>query len=443
MMEKIQTQTQSRIWNPGIETGNPQALQALQLKRLQKSVQDAYQKVPLYRKKMDDVKIKPEDIRSLEDIVHIPLTCKLDLRGEYPFGLLAVPMKEIVRIHASSGTTGQPITAGYTKNDLDMWAESVARIAAASGVTNDDIAQVAFGYTLFTGAFGLHGGLEKIGAAIIPISSGNTKRQINIMKDFGTTVLIATPSYAMYMAEVAEEMGVIDQLKLRVGLFGAEGSTEAMREELERRWKITATENYGLTEVLGPGVAGECMCKCGMHINEDYFYPEIINPDTGKVLSAGEEGELVLTTLSKEGQPTLRYRTRDITRLMYEPCDCGRTLVRMEKIKGRSDDMLIIRGVNVFPSQIETILLEEKSLGPHYEIIVTRKHHIDYMEVRTELIDASLLEWFSELEALQNRIHYNLRTILGLDVKVTLTSPNSLKRFEAGKAQRVTDLREN
>lgn len=432
----------TKMWSPLIEKGDPEALRALQLERLQRSVFVAYEKVPLYRRKLEKAGVKPEDIRSLEDIRHIPLTSKLDLREEFPFGLLAVPMKEIVRIHASSGTTGQPITAGYTKKDLDMWAESVARLAVASGVSDEDIAQVAFGYTLFTGAFGLHGGLEKIGAAIIPISSGNTKRQINIMKDFGTTVLIATPSYALYMAEVAEQMGVMDQLKLRIGLFGAEGSTEAMREELERRWNISATENYGLTEVLGPGVAGECSHKQGMHINADFFYPEIIDPETGIVLPPGEEGELVITTLAKDGQPTLRYRTRDITRLIYEPCPCGRTLVRMEKVKGRSDDMLIIRGVNVFPSQIETILLEEPGVGPHYEIVVTRKQHIDYMEVKTELIDGSLLERFSELEALQQRIHHNIRTILGLDVKVTLVSPSSLKRFEAGKAKRVTDLRE-
>lgn len=434
--------SQPLMWNPEIEKGDPEILQALQLERLQRSVFNAYHHVPLYKQKMDEKGMKPEDIKTLEDIEHIPLTCKGDLRSEYPFGLLAVPMQKVVRIHASSGTTGQPITAGYTKNDLTMWAESVARIAAASGVTDEDIAQIAFGYTLFTGAFGLHGGLEKIGAAIIPISSGNTKRQINTMKDFGSTVLIATPSYALYMAEVAEEMGVMEQLKLKIGLFGAEGSTEAMREELERRWNIVATENYGLTEVLGPGVAGECICKCGMHINADYFYPEIVNPDTGKVLAPGEEGELVLTTLSKEGQPTLRYRTRDITRLNHQPCACGRTLVRMEKVKGRSDDMLIIRGVNIFPSQIETILLEEPGLGPHYEIVVTKKHYIDYIEVKTELVDSSLLERFSELEALQQRVYYNLKTILGLEVKVTLVSPNSLKRFEAGKAQRVTDLRE-
>ena len=435
-----QGKTHKGMWSPSIEKGDRNSLQTLQLKRLQRSVFNAYHHVPLYKRNMDKAGIKPEDIRNLEDIKIIPLTSKLDLRDEYPFGLLAVPMKEIVRIHASSGTTGQPITAGYTKNDLAMWAENVARIAVASGVSNNDIAQIAFGYTLFTGAFGLHGGLEEIGAAIIPISSGNTKRQINIMKDFGTTVLIATPSYALHMAEIAEEMGVIKQLKLRTGLFGAEGSTEAMRKELEERWGITVTENYGLTEVLGPGVAGECLCKCGMHINEDHFYPEIINPDTGEVLPLGEEGELVITTLSKEGQPTLRYRTRDITRLIYEPCQCGRTLVRMEKVKGRSDDMLIIRGVNVFPSQIESILLEEKGIGPHYEIVVDRKNYIDHMEVKTELIDGSVLESFRELEGLQNRIHNSLKTILGLEVKVTLVSPNSLKRFE-GKAKRVTDLR--
>ncbi|NLB90344.1 MAG: phenylacetate--CoA ligase [Clostridiales bacterium] len=432
---------ENRIWNPQVEQGSREWLKALQLKRAQRSIFLAYEHVPMYRRKLQEKGIKPEDIRSLEDFQLLPLTEKIDLRDEYPFGLLAVPMKKIVRIHASSGTTGKPITAGYTKKDLEMWAENVARIAYGAGVTDEDIAQVAFGYTLFTGAFGLHGGLEKIGAAIIPISSGNTQRQINTMKDFGTTVLVATPSYAMYMAEIAEEMGVIDQLNLRVGLFGAEGSTEAMRRELEEKWNILVTENYGLTEVLGPGVAGECIYKCGMHINEDHFYPEIIDPETGKVLEPGEIGELVITTLTKEGQPTLRYRTRDITRLLYEPCQCGRTLVRMEKVKGRSDDMLIIRGVNVFPSQIETILLGEPGLGPHYEIVLTRKNHMDYMEVKTEVVDGSLLESFSALESLQMRVCRELKINLGIEVKVTLVSPNSLKRFE-GKAKRVTDLRE-
>lgn len=428
------------MWNPEIERCPRERMEKIQLDRLKKTVAHAYRQVPMYREKMDRAGLKPEDIRTLRDIRHIPLTSKLELREQYPFKLLAVPMKQVVRIHASSGTTGQPITGCYTKADLEMWAENIARVATAGGATADDIAQIAFGYTLFTGAFGLHGGLERIGAAIIPISSGNTERQINIMRDFGSTLLISTPSYALYMAEVAEKMGAMEHIKLRTGLFGGEGSTEEMRRELERRWRITATENYGLTELIGPGVSGECLCKCGMHINEDHFYPEIIDPDTGEVLPAGAQGELVLTSLTKEAQPTLRYRTRDITRLIYDPCSCGRTTVRMEKIKGRSDDMLIIRGVNVFPSQIEGVLLHQPGIGPHYEIVVTRQNYIDQLEVKTELIDSSLLEKWSELEALQNRIRGELRTVLGLDVRVTFVSPNTLKRFE-GKARRVTDLR--
>lgn len=429
------------MWNSKIEACSREAMEALQIERLRASVHHAYDHVPMYREKMDRVGVKPEDIRQLKDIALIPLTSKLELREQYPFKLLAVPMKEVVRIHASSGTTGKPITAGYTKEDLDMWAENIARIVTAAGAGAEDIAQIAFGYTLFTGAFGLHGGLEKVGATIIPISSGNTERQINIMRDFGSTVLVSTPSYAMYMAEVAEKMGVMDDIKLKFGLFGGEGSTEEMRSELERRWHIFATENYGLTEIIGPGVSGECKEKCGMHINEDHFYPEIINPDTGDVLPPGQEGELVLTTLTKWAQPTLRYRTRDITRLIYEPCNCGRTLVRMEKIKGRSDDMLIIRGVNVFPSQIESVLMGQAGIGPHYEIVVSRRNYIDHLEVKTELIDSSLLERWSELEALQNRIRGEMRTVLGLDIQVTFVSPNTLKRFE-GKAKRVTDLRD-
>lgn len=428
------------MWNPEIERCPRERMEKIQLDRLKKTVAHAYRQVPMYREKMDRAGLKPEDIRTLRDIRHIPLTSKLELREQYPFKLLAVPMKQVVRIHASSGTTGQPITGCYTKADLEMWAENIARVATAGGATADDIAQIAFGYTLFTGAFGLHGGLERIGAAIIPISSGNTERQINIMRDFGSTLLISTPSYALYMAEVAEKMGAMEHIKLRTGLFGGEGSTEEMRRELERRWRITATENYGLTELIGPGVSGECLCKCGMHINEDHFYPEIIDPDTGEVLPAGAQGELVLTSLTKEAQPTLRYRTRDITRLIYDPCSCGRTTVRMENIKGRSDDMLIIRGVNVFPSQIEGVLLHQPGIGPHYEIVVTRQNYIDQLEVKTELIDSSLLEKWSELEALQNRIRGELRTVLGLDVRVTFVSPNTLKRFE-GKARRVTDLR--
>lgn len=428
------------IWNREIECARRSDIEKIQLERLKATVQSAYDNVPMYRDKMLRAGVKPADIQTLRDLPKIPLTCKAELREQYPFKLLAVPMRKIVRIHASSGTTGQPITAGYTRGDLDAWAECIARIATAGGATADDIAQVSFGYTLFTGAFGLHGGLEKIGAAVVPISSGNTERQIHIMRDFGSTVLIATPSYALYMAEVAEKMDALKDIRLRVGLFGAEASTEEMRGELERRFHLLATENYGLTEVMGPGVSGECECKLGMHINEDCFLAEIIDPDTEEVLPLGEQGELVLTTLAKEGQPTLRYRTRDITRLIDEKCPCGRTQLRMEKIRGRSDDMLIIRGVNVFPSQIESVLVGQQGIGPHYEIVVTRQHYTDHLQVKVELVDASLLERYSELEKLHNKIRAELRTVLQLDAEVTLVSPNTLKRFE-GKAKRVTDLR--
>ena len=429
------------IWNVQAETMSRDEMAALQLPRLQWSVRHAYDNVPMYRDKMKAAGVKPEDIRTLADIRHIPLTSKKDLREQYPFKLLAVPMHDIVRIHASSGTTGQPITAGYTKADLDMWAENMARVIAGAGGTADDIVQIAFGYSLFTGAFGLHGGWEKIGAAIVPISSGNTERQINIMRDFGVTALVATPSYAMYMAEVAEKMDAMKDIKLRIGLFGSEASTEEMRHELEKRWGIDVTDNYGLTELIGPGISGECEYKCGMHINEDHFYAEIIDPETDEPLPMGEEGELVLTTLTKQGQPALRYRTRDITRLIDAPCACGRKRIRMEKIKGRSDDMMIIRGVNVFPSQIESVLVGMEDIGPNYEIIVTNQNYLDRLEVKVELIDAKLLERYGELEALQGRIKNALHTTIGLDIPVKLVSPNTLKRFE-GKAKRVTDLRE-
>lgn len=428
------------IWNPMIETMEREPMQKLQLERLKQTVAHAYENSPLYKERFKQAKLTPDDILSLDDLRHIPFSVKDDLRTYYPYGLIAVPMREIVRLHASSGTTGKSIVAGYTRGDIDMWAECVARIAFAGGARDDDIAQISFGYSLFTGAFGLHNGLEKIGATIIPISGGNTERQINIMHDFGATILVATPSYAMYLSEVAEQMGLRDKLKLRIGLFGAEGSTVEMRQEISRRFGIVSTENYGLTEIVGPGVAGECQAFCGQHFNEDHFYPEIINPETGEVLAYGQTGELVITTLTKRGQPMLRYRTRDITSLTVEPCACGRKTVRMTQIKGRSDDMLIIRGVNVFPSQIESVLLEMRGIGPHYEIEVTRQNYLDRLVVKVELIDANLLDRWSELEALERTIYEALRGTLNLDVKVQLVSPNTLKRFE-GKAKRVTDLR--
>lgn len=428
------------IWNPQMETIDRQSLEKLQLERLQNTVKWVYERVPMYRQRLDERNIRPQDIQSLRDIARLPFTVKDDLRDHYPYGLFAVPMRDVVRIHASSGTTGRPTVVGYTREDLDMWSEAMARLIVMAGGCADDIVQISFGYGLFTGALGLHQGWEKVGASVVPISSGNTERQINLMRDFGVTALVATPSYAMYMCEVAEKMNALKDLKLRIGVFGAEGSTEEMRAQLEKRWGIIATENYGLSEIVGPGVAGECTCKCGMHINEDLFYCEIVDPATGEPLPDGELGELVITPLKKQALPLLRYRTHDMTRIFREPCACGRTTARMQKIAGRSDDMLIIRGVNVFPSQIESVLLKVEGIGPNYEIIVTRENYMDRLEVRCELTDARLLDAYAELEALTKKIRERLRVVLQIDAKVTLVSPNTLKRFE-GKARRVTDLR--
>ena len=423
-----------------IETADREQLRQVQLARLQKQVRFTYENVPHYKQKLDNAGFHPDDLQTLEDIRHIPFSTKADMRDNYPYGLFAVPMKRIVRIHASSGTTGKPTVVGYTREDLDMWSRCIARLAVAAGATDEDVAQIAFGYTLFTGAFGLHYGLERLGAAIVPISSGNTERQIMIMKDFGTTLLVATPSYALYLAETAERLGVADQLSLKIGMFGGEGMTEAMREELERRLGITATQNYGLSEVLGPGVSGECEERDGLHFCEDYFYPEIVDPETLEPLTEGETGELLVTTLTKEGLPLLRYRTRDITRLNYSPCKCGRTGVRMDKVKGRSDDMLKIRGVNVFPSQIESVLIGTEQIGANYQLVVRREGFADTLEVRVELVDASLLESYGEIERLQKKIMHNLQTTLGIQCKVSLLEPKTLERF-VGKAHRVVDLR--
>ncbi len=428
------------LYNERVETMSREQMRAVQLARLRQVIRRVYERVPFYRERMDAIGMTPEDIRTLEDIQKMPFTVKNDLRDHYPYGLFAEPMENIVRVHASSGTTGRPIVAGYTRDDLSNWAECIARLVTAAGARKNDIAQISFGYGLFTGAFGLHQGLEKVGATVIPISSGNTERQINIMRDFGATVLIATPSYALYMAEIAEKMGALKDIHLHAGIFGAEASTEEMRRELERRWGCMATENNGLTEVMGPGDAGECVYKCGMHINEDHFLCEIINPETGEVLPEGSQGEMVITTLTKQGMPMIRYRTRDITRLITEKCACGRTTVRMEKIKGRSDDMLIVRGVNLFPSQIESVLVGMPGIGPHYEITVDRVNFMDQIEVKVELTDDSVLDNFSEIEKLRRSIMAKLRTVCQLDIPIKFVSPNSLKRFE-GKAKRVTDLR--
>lgn len=431
------------FWSKELECMPREHMKKLQLRRLQKTVERVYTNVPFYKRRFDEIGLKPKHIKSLKDLENIPFTVKDDLRANYPYEMFAVPINKIVRLHASSGTTGKPTVVGYTKADLKIWSELVARMVVETGVTENDIAQISFGYGLFTGAFGLHYGLERLGATVVPISTGNTERQIMLMKDFGSTVLVSTPSYAMYMSEVAESLGVKpEQLNLRIGLFGSEASTDEMLSQLERKWGILATENYGLSEVMGPGISGDCHLRCGMHIAEDHFIPEIIDPNTGEVLPAGEEGELVLTTITKEGLPILRYRTRDITSLNYEPCSCGRTLARMSKVQGRTDDMLIIKGVNVFPSQIEGVLMSIEDIAPHYEIIVKRERYIDILEINIEVSDARLLERFSDLEALKNKISNELKTVLQIDARVNLVEPQTLKRFE-GKAKRVIDMRDH
>ncbi len=424
------------------ETLSRAEIEALQLARLQETVCRVYEKVQPYREKMDAAGVKPDDIRTLSDLKRLPFVTKQDMRDNYPFGLFAVPKDELVRIHASSGTTGKPTVVGYTKRDLDVWTETVSRIAALGGATRQDVAQICFGYGMFTGALGLHYGLEKIGAAMVPSSTGNTEKQIMYMKDFGTTLLVATPSYALRIAEVAMQMGVDPKtgLNVKIGLLGSELLTEAMRTEMHKLWgdEMLVTSNYGMSELNGPGVSGECEYLCGMHINEDFFIPEIIDPKTGEALPPGEKGELVITCIYKEALPLIRYRTKDITRLIYEPCKCGRTTVRMENLDGRTDDMLKIRGVNVFPSQIEEVLLGIDQIGPHYEIIVTRKDHTDRLEIRVELADP--VDEFRKLQELEQKIRHKLRMVLGLDAKIRLESPNTLQRFE-GKAQRIKDLR--
>lgn len=425
-----------------IETLSRAEIERIQLERLKRQVDYCINNVPFYADRLGKLGITGDKIKTLSDIQYIPFTTKADLRDNYPYGLFAVPMKKIVRIHASSGTTGNPTVVGYTRNDLNNWSDCVARLCAAVGVNDEDVAQISFGYGLFTGALGLHYGLEKLGCAVIPISSGNTQKQAKILKDFGTTVLISTPSYAMYMSEVAHDMGISnDDLKLRIGLFGSEGCTNELRDKIEKGFGLFSTDNYGMSELMGPGVAGECEYRCGLHFAEDHFLPEIINAETGSVLGEGEKGELVITTLTKEGIPLLRYRTKDITSITYEPCKCGRTHARINKVRGRTDDMLKIRGVNVFPSQIESVMANIDGISPHYELVLTRSNYTDHLEVRIELIDADLLDNFGQLEALQKNAVDKLKTVLGIAAKVTLVAPKSLKRYE-GKAKRIIDLRD-
>lgn len=423
------------------ETMSRQDIEALQLTRLQQVVARCYHNVPFYRSRLDEAGVTPEKIKALSDIQYIPFTTKEDIRDTYPYGLFAVPRRDVVRIHASSGTTGKPTVVGYTKKDLDTWSTLVARICAAAGATPDDIAQICFGYGLFTGALGLHYGLEKLGCMVIPTSSGNTEKQLMMMKDLGTTTIIATPSYAMYMAESARELGYTkDDFQLRLGLLGSEGCTPELRDKIEEAWGLFVTDNYGMSELIGPGVSGECEYRDGLHFAEDHFLPEIVDPATLLAVPDGDRGELVITTLTKEAFPLLRYRTKDITRLNKEVCACGRTHARMDKTTGRSDDMLKIRGVNVFPSQIESVIMNIKEVAGHYQLVLRREGYTDTMEVNIELTDGALLEKYSELEKLTKKVHDALKVTLGLDCLVTLVQPKSLERF-AGKAKRIVDLR--
>lgn len=430
------------IFNEEFETLPREALEALQLKRLQQVAQRVYHTVGFYRKAFDEVGITPDDITSLKDIQKLPFTTKQDLRDNYPFGLFSVPMSNIVRLHASSGTTGKATVVGYTKRDIDTWSRLMARSFVAAGLTKNDIIHNAYGYGLFTGGLGAHYGAEQLGASVIPISGGNTKRQIMILQDFGPTAICCTPSYALYLAEQGEEMGVdMKSLKLRVGILGAEPWSEKIREEIEGKLNIRALDIYGLSEVIGPGVAMECTeGRNGLHVFEDHFIVETINPVTGEAVPNGEEGELVFTTLTKEAFPLIRYRTRDMSRLMKEPCRCGRTLARMARVSGRSDDMLIIRGVNVFPSQIEQVLLEIEGLEPHYELVVDREGTMDTLEIRVEVSESIFSDEVRTLQKIERRIAKDIKDYFGVTVSVKLVEPKSLQRFE-GKAQRVVDKR--
>lgn len=424
-----------------IECMNRDELKKLQSERLVKQVKRMYENVKLFKERMDELGLKPEDIKGIEDLPKLPFSYKKDLRDYYPYGLFAVPLKDIVRVHASSGTTGKQIVVGYTRHDLDMWSDCFARQLTAAGATDEDFVQVSYGYGLFTGGLGAHDGTQKIGATVIPTSSGNTQRQIQTMIDFGTTVLCCTPSYAMYLGETIAEMGVKDKLHLKAGIFGAEPWTEDMRHAVENLLGIKAYDIYGLSEIMGPGVAYECECQNGMHVNEDMFIPEIIDPDTGEVLPEGQSGELVFTTLTKEGFPLIRYRTRDICSLNYEKCKCGRTFVRMNKPTGRSDDMMIIRGVNVFPSQIEEVLLKiGGDVTPNYLILVDRKNNTDTLEVQVEMSETLFNDEMKSIAAVESNIKEKLRSVLGLSAKVTLVGPKTITRSE-GKAKRVIDNR--
>lgn len=429
-------------WEPDKECMAREDLEQLQLERLQSTLYRVGTHVPFYKKKFDELKFNYDNVRSLNDLRRLPFTIKQDLRDNYPYGLFAVPLRDVVRVHSSSGTSGQATVVGYTRNDIKTWSNLVARVITAAGVTKNDVIQIAFGYGLFTGGFGLHYGAELVGTSVIPISSGNTKRQIQIMKDFKTTALVCTPSYALVMADTMMEMGINPNgLSLRYGLFGGEPWSEGMRREINEKLGIIATDNYGLSEVMGPGVSGECLECNGLHINEDHFLLEILDPNTLEPVPEGEVGELVITTLTKEAFPMIRYRTRDLTRFIPGPCACGRTMRRMQRVMGRSDDMLIIKGVNVFPMQIETVLFEVEGVEPHYQIIVDRENHTDRITVLVEVMESIFFDEMKKQRMVIDRIKSRLASELGLQVEVKLVEEKTLERYE-GKAKRVIDRRQ-
>jgi len=429
------------IWDKSIECASREQMREIQSQRLTKMLERVYTTVPFYRNKLKENGIEPGDIKSIDQLSYLPFTLKTDLRDNYPFGLFTVPQSDIVRLHASSGTSGKPTVVGYTRNDIDMWSEVVARSLTMAGITQNDMIQVAYGYGLFTGGLGLHYGAEKIGASVIPVSGGNTQKQLQLMVDFGSTVIACTPSYAAFLGErILKEKISPKDIKLKVGVFGAEPWTEEMRNQLQSLLGIKAYDIYGLSEIIGPGVSMECEHQCGNHIYEDHFIPEIIDPNTLEILPYGELGELVFTPVSKEAMPLLRYRTRDLTRLHSEQCDCGRTLVRMEKCLGRSDDMLIIRGVNVFPSQVESVLLELAETSPHYQLIVSRENNLDSLEIKVEIDEQFWSDEVKVLEALRARIKNNISSVLGISASIRLVEPSSIERSE-GKAKRVIDNR--
>lgn len=431
---------QGNYFQPEIECASREVMHYIQSKRLRRLVERCYQNVPVYRKRMDEMGVLPGDIKEIEDVRKLPFTTKTDLRDNYPFGLFAVPKAQLARIHASSGTTGKQTVVGYTKADIDAWATGAARSIVMVGGTKEDFVHVSYGYGLFTGGLGLHYGAEKLGATAIPVSSGNTKRQVQILQDYGSDILCCTPSYAMYIGETVRDMGIDPTtLPVRAGIFGAEPWTEQMRKEIERLLAIRAFDIYGLSEIAGPGVACECQLQNGLHINEDMFYPEIIDPDTGETLPDGVYGELVFTCIGKEALPLMRYRTRDICSLDHTPCECGRTLVRMSKPRGRTDDMLIIRGINVFPSQIESVLLE-LGMDPNYQLVVDRINNLDTLEVQVEMTEGMFSDTVRNLESIEHRIANALQSTLNIVARIRLLEPKSIPRSE-GKAKRVIDKR--